>query len=109
MWRDSWVEIEELGQAKEKWFRQFLILPNGIPWHDTFGRVFALIDPPEFQSNIISWIEAITELTEGQVVAIDGKRLWRSHDSQLGKAAIHMVNAWASANRLPDRDCQVDY
>lgn len=97
---DSWVEIEEFGKAKEKWFRQFLILPHGIPSHDTFGRVFAAIDPQEFQRSFISWIEAISELSAGQVVAIDGKRLRRSHDNQLGKAAIHMVSAWASANRL---------
>jgi predicted transposase YbfD/YdcC len=97
---DSWVEIEEFGRAKEAWFRQFLILPNGIPSHDTFGRVFALLDPQEFQSGFLSWIQAISELTAGQVVAIDGKRLRRSHDGRLGRAAIHMVSAWASANRL---------
>lgn len=97
---DSWVEIEQFGKAKEKWFRNFLSLPQGIPSHDTFGRVFALIDRQEFQGGFRSWIEAITELTAGQVVAIDGKRLRRSHDKQSGKAAIHMVSAWASANRL---------
>jgi predicted transposase YbfD/YdcC len=97
---DSWVEIEEFGQAKEQWLRQFLILPNGIPSHDTFGRVFAWLDPQEFQSGFLSWIQAISTLTAGQVVAIDGKRLRRSHDGRLGRAAIHMVSAWASANRL---------
>jgi hypothetical protein len=97
---DSWVEIEAFGQAKEQWLRQFLILPNGIPSHDTFGRVFAWLDPQEFQNGFLSWIEAIRELTAGQVVAIDGKRLRRSHDGRLGRAAIHMVSAWASANRL---------
>jgi predicted transposase YbfD/YdcC len=97
---DSWVEIEEFGQAKEQWLRQFLILPNGIPSHDTIGRVFAWLDPQEFQSGFLSWIQAISKLTAGQVVAIDGKRLRRSHDGRLGRAAIHMVSAWASANRL---------
>lgn len=97
---DDWVEVAEFGQAKEKWFRKFLRLPHGIPSHDTFGRVFGLIDPHEFQSGFMSWIEAISELTEGQVVAIDGKRLRHSYDNRLGKAAIHMVSAWASANRL---------
>jgi predicted transposase YbfD/YdcC len=97
---DSWVEIEEFGQAKEQWLRQFLILPNGIPSHDTFGRVFAWLDPQEFQSGFLSWIQAISELTAGQVVAIDGKRLRRSHHGRLGRAAIHMVSAWASANCL---------
>lgn len=97
---DSWVEVEEFGQAKESWLQEFLILPNGIPSHDTFGRVFGLIDPHEFQSSFVSWIEAISQITAGQIIAIDGKRLRRSHDGRLGKAAIHMVSAWASANRL---------
>jgi len=97
---DNWVEVEEFGQAKEKWLKEFLTLPNGIPSHDTFGRVFGLIDPHEFQSSFVSWIEAISQITAGQIIAIDGKRLRRSHDGRLGKAAIHMVSAWASANRL---------
>jgi len=97
---DSWEEVAQFGQAKEKWFREFLILPHGIPSHDTFGRVFGLIDPHQFQSGFVSWIEAISQLTAGQIIAIDGKRLRRSHDRRLGKAAIHMVSAWASANRL---------
>lgn len=97
---DSWVEIEQFGQAKEKWLRKFLILPNGIPSHDTFGRVFGVIDPHQFQSSFVSWIEAISQITAGQIIAIDGKRLRRSHDGRLGKAAIHMVSAWASANGL---------
>lgn len=97
---DSWVEIAEFGEAKEEWFRKFLRLPHGIPSHDTFGRVFRRLDPQQFQSGFVSWIEAISQLTAGQVIAIDGKRLRRSHDGRLGKAAIHMVSAWASANRL---------
>jgi predicted transposase YbfD/YdcC len=97
---DNWVEIEQFGKAKEKWLRTFLRLPNGIPSHDTFGRVFRVIDPEQFQSSFVSWIEAISQITAGQIIAIDGKRLRRSHDGRLGKAAIHMVSAWASANRL---------
>ena len=97
---DSWVEVEEFGRAKEEWLRTFLILPNGIPCHDTFGRVFGLIDPHEFQSAFVSWISAISRLTAGQIIAIDGKRLRRSYDRQSGKAAIHMVSAWATENRL---------
>jgi predicted transposase YbfD/YdcC len=97
---DGWSEVEEFGKAKEEWLRTFLILPHGIPSHDTFGRVFGLIDPDEFQQGFISWISAISQLTAGQVIAVDGKRLRRSHDGRLGKGAIHMVSAWASANRL---------
>jgi predicted transposase YbfD/YdcC len=97
---DSWVEVAEFGRTKEKWLRTFLILPHGIPSPDTFGRVFGLIDPDEFQQGFVSWISAISQLTAGQVIAIDGKRVRRSHDGRLGKTAIHMVSAWASANRL---------
>ncbi len=97
---DDWVEIEQFGQAKEKWLRTFLILPNGIPSHDTFGRVFGLIEPREFQNGFVSWITAISQNIAGQIIAIDGKRLRRSHNGRLGKAAIHMVSAWASENRL---------
>ena len=97
---DSWVEIEEFGQAKEKWLREFLLLPNGMPSHNTFGRVFSLIDPHEFQNGFASWVQAISQITAGQIIAIDGKRLRRSYDNHLGKAAIHMVSAWATQNRL---------
>jgi predicted transposase YbfD/YdcC len=97
---DDWVATEEFGKAKEKWFRAFLELPNGIPSHDTFGRVFAQIDPEQFQNSFIRWIQAISEITQGQVMAMDGKELRRSHDKTLGKSAITMVSMWACENRL---------
>ncbi len=97
---DSWVAVEEFAKAKEQWLRTFLKLPNGTPSHDTFGRVFVLLDPTQFRNCFSSWIRAISNLTDGQVVAIDGKRLRRSHDGTLGKAAIHMVSAWAATNHL---------
>jgi predicted transposase YbfD/YdcC len=97
---DNWVEVEQFGQAKEKWLRTFLILPNGIPSHDTFGRVFGWLDPHEFQSGFVSWISTVSQITAGQIIAIDGKRLRHSYDKGLGKAAIHMVSAWATENRL---------
>lgn len=97
---DTWVEVELFGQSKEKWLRTFLRLPNGIPSHDTFSRVFRLLDPEQFQQSFCSWVEAVHTVTEGQVVAVDGKTLRRSHDHLLGKGAIQMVGAWATANRL---------
>ena len=97
---DGWVEVEEFGQAKQTWFQTFLDLPNGIPSHDTFGRVFARLDPNEFEAAFVSWVQAVSQHINGQVIAIDGKRLRRSHDRTLGKNAIHMVSAWASANHL---------
>lgn len=97
---DEWTEIEAFGKAKRKWLKRFLALPHGIPSHDTFGRVFARIDPEEFQKAFLEWVQAVSELTQGQVIAIDGKTLRRSHDRRLGKNAIHMISAWATANRL---------
>ena len=97
---DGWSDIELFGKKKESWLRTFLKLPHGIPSHDTFGRVFAKIKPEEFQKQFMQWTQTITVLTEGQVVAIDGKQLRGSHDHEAGKDAIYMVSAWASENQL---------
>jgi predicted transposase YbfD/YdcC len=97
---EGWVDIENFGKSKITWLKTFLELPNGIPSHDTFGRVFSLIDPEEFRESFQSWVQSIHELTEGQVVAIDGKQLRGSKDGFLGKRAIYMVSAWAEANEL---------
>ena len=97
---DSWVELEQFGKSKEEWLKGFLELPNGIPSHDTFGRVFALLDAQQFRDCFLAWVQAVSAVTRGQVIAIDGKTLRRSHDKSLGKSAIHMVSAWASENRL---------
>jgi hypothetical protein len=97
---DDWVAIETFGQAKEAWFRRFLALPNGIPSHDTFGRIFALLSPAQFQACFVNWIQAVAEVVTGQVVAIDGKTLRRSYNRRSAKAAIHMVSAWATQNRV---------
>jgi predicted transposase YbfD/YdcC len=97
---DNWEDVEEFGKARLEWFQSFLDLPNGIPSHDTFNRVFARLDPEQFQAGFIRWMSAVTEVIGGQVIAIDGKVLRRSHDKGIGKAAIDMVSAWASANHL---------
>jgi hypothetical protein len=75
---EGWPEIEEFGHAKQEWLEGFLELPNGIPSHDTIGRVFARLLPGQFQRSFQSWIQSIRTLPEGQVVAIDGKTLRRS-------------------------------
>lgn len=97
---DSWSEVELFGNNKRTWLNQFLELPKGIPSHDTFGRVFALIDPDEFRRGFMAWVQAINELTQGQVVAVDGKQLRGSGDKAHGREAINLVSAWASANQL---------
>jgi predicted transposase YbfD/YdcC len=96
---EGWVEIEEFGKAKEAFFTDLLDLPNGIASHDTFGRVFALIDPKQFEASFVQWVQGISKTVKG-VVAIDGKTLRRCHDQTAGKEALHLVSAWAVENRL---------
>ena len=93
---ECWGEIDAFGRAKHKWLKRLLRLPNGIPSHDTFGRVFARLDSVQFQECFLAWIQAISEVTHGQVIAVDGK------------TAIHMVSAWATANRLVLGQVKVD-
>jgi predicted transposase YbfD/YdcC len=95
---DKWTQVVEFGKAQKTWLRQFLELPQGIPSHDTFGRVFAVLSAKKFQICFQEWIQSVFELTEGQVVAIDGKTLRRSFDKQSNKAALHLVHAWSTAN-----------
>ncbi len=93
---DTFKQIADFGHAKSRWFKKFLELPFGIPSHDTFGRIFALIDPQEFQRSFINWVQAMQDTLAGKIVAVDGKTLRRSFDNSSGKKAIHMVSAWAS-------------
>lgn len=95
-----WTEIEEFGVSKEGWFKTFLGLEHGIPSHDTFGTLFSMLDPEEFGSRFIRWVEALSERTEGDIVSVDGKVLRKSFDKASAKAAIHMVSAFSAANEL---------
>jgi predicted transposase YbfD/YdcC len=97
---DDWVAIEAFGQEKEAWLRTFLALPGGIPSHDTFGRVFARLDPDEFRNCFLAWVRAVVGEVGDQVVAVDGKTLRGSHDRSAGKQALHLVSAWATASGL---------
>ena len=97
---EGWSDVEMFGQQKKEWLSRFLDLKNGIPSHDTFGRVFARLDPEQFQQSFLSWVQAVFAVTGGQVIAVDGKELRRSHDKGLGKRAIRMISAWATANRI---------
>ena len=97
---DNWVEIEEFGRSKQEWLEKLLGLPHGIPSHDTFGRVFARLDAAQFEACFVNWVQHLHELTRGQLLAIDGKTLRRSHDRTQKKGPLHLVSVWASASRL---------
>jgi len=96
----GWSAVETFGREKERWLRTFLALPGGIPSHDTFGRVFARLDPEEFRRCFLTWVRAVVGEPEPQVVAIDGRTLRRSHDRRAGKEALHLVSAWATTSGL---------
>jgi predicted transposase YbfD/YdcC len=105
---ETWVDIETYGRAKFEWLKQFLELPNGIPSHDTFARLFARLNPQQFQQCFLNWIRAINKMTAGEVIAIDGKSLRHSYDREANQKAIHMVSAWATENRLVIGQFKVD-
>jgi predicted transposase YbfD/YdcC len=105
---DSWVDVELFGRSKEAWLRRFLLLPNGIPSHDTFGRVFARLDPDAFERCFLTWVQEVMHVTEGETVAIDGKVLRRSHDRGAGQQPIDLVSAWACEQRLVLGQVKVD-
>jgi predicted transposase YbfD/YdcC len=93
---EGWVDVELFGISKRKWLEKFLELPNGIPSHDTFGRVFALLDPQQLTRMLRKFVQALTGSLQGEGVAIDGKTLRRSGEATTGKEALHLVSAWAT-------------
>lgn len=97
---DNWVAVTSFGHARYKWLSKLLELPDGIPSHDTFNRVFNLIDSVQFEHYFINWIKQVIEVTDGQVVAVDGKRLRRSYDTSTNQDALCLVSAWASAQSV---------
>jgi predicted transposase YbfD/YdcC len=96
---DSWEDIEDFGRAKEPLFRRFLALPNGIPSHDTFYRVFAALDPKQFGACFARWMAAVCEGTGLTPIAIDGKAV-RGTPGRTHSGCLHLVSAWATANHL---------
>ncbi len=97
---ESFVGIEEWAKAKRSWLESFLDLPNGIPSHDTIGRVLAALDPQALSKAFREWVDAVARLTQGEVVAIDGKTLRRSFREAGNGVFVHMVSAWATHNRM---------
>jgi len=97
---DTWTEVELFGRAKFAWLRTFLKLPHGIPSHDTFGRVFARLNPDQLERCFRAWMQGLAEASGGRLIALDGKTIRRSFNKTDGKGAIHMVSAWCQANHL---------
>ena len=97
---DDFVAIAKWGRTKREWLAKFLDVSGGIPSHDRFNAIFAAIQPAEFEKCLLSWITALHEISDGQIVAIDGKTLRRSFDAASSKAAIHMVSAWATTSLI---------
>lgn len=97
---DNWTSISNFGKIKLDWLRIYLPFENGIPSHDVLGNVFAKIEPDKFSECFTNWIDSLSSLTKGEVVAIDGKTARKSNDKNLGKRALHIVSAYATDNRL---------
>lgn len=96
----TWNEIEDFGKANKKWLKKHLSLSNGVPSHDTFARVFARVNPRTFQNCFVTLMKSWMEQSEGELIALDGKTLRRSHNRRHGQGCLHLVSAWASRNRL---------
>lgn len=105
---EGWEDIEDYGHAQAEWFADVLDLPHGIPSDDTFRRVLSQLDAEELTSCFISWTQALSDHSGGEIIAIDGKTLRHSFDRATSQSAIHMVSAWANANRLVLGQVKVD-
>jgi predicted transposase YbfD/YdcC len=105
---NDFVAMEKFGHAKRAWLEKFLELPNGIPSHDTIGRVFALVDAEHFIQCFLDWVQTIHEVTAGQIIGLDGKTVRASLDRAKGKNPLHVVSAWASENRVVLGEVMVD-
>jgi predicted transposase YbfD/YdcC len=99
---EGWDDIARFGRSKEEWLREKLdlSLPSGIPSADTFRRVFARLEPQKLQDTFRKWTKQLYVLTQGEIIALDGKTLRHSFDTACEQSAIHMVSAWASSARL---------
>jgi len=105
---NDFVAMQKFGTAKRAWLDKFLELPNGIPSHDTIGRVFSLLDADRFIQCFVNWVQTIHEVTNGEVIAVDGKTARASLDRASGKNPLHVVSAWSSKNRVVLGEVMVD-
>ena len=93
---EGWCDIEEFGRAKLDWLRRYVPLANGIPVDDTIARIISALSVKGFQECFLSWMEDVVKLSDGEIIALDGKTHRRTHDHKRGVKALHMVSAWAS-------------
>jgi len=93
---EGFQDMALFGQSKQAWLQTFLALPRGIPSHDTFGRVFARLNPQRFQQCFLSWTQAVAQLTQGALVSLDGKTVRASFDRATASSPLHMLSAWCS-------------
>jgi predicted transposase YbfD/YdcC len=107
---EDFVELETFGRKKADFFRRFLELPEGIPSHDTFRRVFQAVCPEALQRCLLQWLQGVRQAdpAAGEVIAVDGKTLRRTFDRARGLGALHLVSAWATANGLTLGQVAVD-
>lgn len=105
---EGFTDMEDFAIAKEDWLRKYLELPGGIPSHDTFRRVFSILDPDAFMACFVTWSQALHEATNGEVIALDGKTIRHSFDRASGQPALHIISAWASENGLALGHVKVD-
>ena len=93
---EGFQDMELFGKSKQAWLQTFLALPHGIPSHDTFGRVFARLNPQRFQECFLSWTRAVAQLTQGTLISLDGKTVKASFDRATAASPLHMLSAWCS-------------
>lgn len=105
---DDWVEIADMGSTLEDWFKRYISLPNGVPSHDTFGRVFSVIDPKEFNKLLIGWADCVRQRFDKEIIAFDGKTLCGTKNRNAGLAGLHLLNAWSVDNEISIGQLAVD-
>ncbi len=106
---DGWAEIERFGHDKKEWLETFLELPNGIPSHDTFGRLFAILEPWEFERCFSSWLKSLQVDLKNEIIALDGKTIRGSGNKRQKEPALHLVSAWAAKNRMMLAQVKTEY
>jgi predicted transposase YbfD/YdcC len=105
---EGYTDMQDFGRSREEWFRQYIELPNGIPSHDTFRRLFTILSPAALMECFVAWSQSLHELTGGEVIALDGKVIRHSFDRATGQPALRTISAWATENGLALGHLKVD-